>query len=168
MNRPVPQRPLSLLKELSAPRMFAVGAFRFVFANAGIMERANFYEKVQTLPPPKPEYPIIDISFKGFVHTAWLAQHYFRATPEEGKEPLLLFHSSFTAFAATVNYMRYIAFPFDHFGGLRTRTICLGGIKTNVMTPWGTHGVRGVEVTPMAEATGAIKMLIDGKPVEDS
>lgn len=77
------------------------GRLDFVFANAGIMERTNFYAKADTLPPPAPDFPIIDIGFKGFVHTAYLAQHYFRTNPSggEGKEtdPVLLFHSSCTA-----------------------------------------------------------------------
>lgn len=80
----------------------ASGRLDFVFANAGIMERTNFYAKAETLPPPVPDFPIIDIGFKGFIHTAYLAQHYFRANPSRGegeeRDAVLLFHSSCTAF----------------------------------------------------------------------
>ncbi|RYP71365.1 hypothetical protein DL771_004853 [Monosporascus sp. 5C6A] len=61
------------------------------------MERAKFHEKVQTLLPPMPEFPINGIGFKGSMYMAWLAQHSFRATPGEVKDPVLLFHSSCAA-----------------------------------------------------------------------
>ncbi|RYP60679.1 hypothetical protein DL769_008018 [Monosporascus sp. CRB-8-3] len=158
-----------------------LGRFDFAFANADIMERANPYEKVQTLPPPHPEFPIIDIGFKGFVYTTWLAQHYFRATPGEGKDLMLLFHSSCTAFygsqftpiyagakAAIVNFLHSITFLFHHFAGIHAYTICRGGIKTNLMTPEEHAAFPGSTWTPMTKVTGTIEILINRGTVEDS
>lgn len=78
------------------------GRFDFVFANAGIMERTNFYAPVDALPPPEPDFPMIDAGFKSFIHTAYLAQHYFRASPRsKDQDRVLLFHSSCTGLVSS-------------------------------------------------------------------
>jgi NAD(P)-dependent dehydrogenase (short-subunit alcohol dehydrogenase family) len=61
----------------------------FVFANAGVMERGNFYEKHQTgdEPPPPPNMLPIDINTTAMINTSYLAQHYFRQTPNDGSGP---------------------------------------------------------------------------------
>jgi NAD(P)-dependent dehydrogenase (short-subunit alcohol dehydrogenase family) len=50
----------------------------FVFANAGVVERWNFYQENTTSPPPEPDMISIDIDLKSVVSTVYLAQHYFR------------------------------------------------------------------------------------------
>lgn len=62
----------------------------FVFANAGVIERSNFYEphpigtgKTVT-PPPEPDLLSIDADLKGVIFSTYLAQHYFRASPDQG------------------------------------------------------------------------------------
>ena len=78
------------------------GRFDFVFANAGVMERTNFYAPVDALPPPEPDFPMIDAGFKSFIHTAYLAQHYFRASPRsKDQDRVLLFHSSCTGLVSS-------------------------------------------------------------------
>ncbi|RYO97453.1 hypothetical protein DL764_007303 [Monosporascus ibericus] len=91
-ERPLPTRQPLRTTTRWPPRSTPRSSFDFVLANADIIERDNFYEKVQTLSPPKPEFPIVDIGFNGFVYTPWLARHYFRATSGEGKDPVWLFH----------------------------------------------------------------------------
>lgn len=62
----------------------------FVFANAGMIERFNFYEchpigSGETVsPPPEPDLLSIDADLKGVILTTYLAQHYFRASPDQG------------------------------------------------------------------------------------
>ena len=62
----------------------------FVFANAGMIERINFYEShpISTgetvSPPPEPDLLSIDADLKGVILTTYLAQHYFRASPNQG------------------------------------------------------------------------------------
>jgi NAD(P)-dependent dehydrogenase (short-subunit alcohol dehydrogenase family) len=58
----------------------------FVFANAGIFEKPNFYEDFDansTSPPPEPKWPGIDINLKGAINTCYLARHYFRLTGQK-------------------------------------------------------------------------------------
>jgi len=62
----------------------------FVFANAGMIERVNFYDThpISTgetvAPPPEPDLLSIDADLKGVILTTYLAQHYFRASPNQG------------------------------------------------------------------------------------
>jgi NAD(P)-dependent dehydrogenase (short-subunit alcohol dehydrogenase family) len=61
----------------------------FVFANAGIMERSNFYKAHNTgdEPPPPMTTIVLDINTNAVVQTSYLAQHYFRQTPHDGTSP---------------------------------------------------------------------------------
>lgn len=62
----------------------------FVFANAGMIERFNFYDThpfgsgEMVAPPPEPDLLSIDADLKGVILTTYLAQHYFRASPGNG------------------------------------------------------------------------------------
>lgn len=63
----------------------AEGRLDFVFGNAGICERWNFYEKHDSNgPPPKPDQLSVDINYKSVIDTAYLAQHYFRLSSSYG------------------------------------------------------------------------------------
>jgi NAD(P)-dependent dehydrogenase (short-subunit alcohol dehydrogenase family) len=55
----------------------------FAFANAGIAERVNFYEKHNTGIEPPPDFNLqcINICLNSVVTTTYLAQHYFRLSP---------------------------------------------------------------------------------------
>lgn len=61
----------------------------FVHANAGIIERGNFYKVHDTGDEPPPPLPsiVVDIDLMSVVHTSYLAQHYFRQTPSDGVGP---------------------------------------------------------------------------------
>lgn len=64
----------------------------FVFANAGILEKGDFYKRhdVTTGPPPEPKDMSIEINLKGVIATSYLAQHYFRANSDGGKGAVLV------------------------------------------------------------------------------
>jgi NAD(P)-dependent dehydrogenase (short-subunit alcohol dehydrogenase family) len=75
------------------------GALDFVFANAGIVERDNFYEKpapdvLQGRIPPRPNLSTIDVNLKAVIDTAYLAQHYFRLSPHHGTGASLVMTAS--------------------------------------------------------------------------
>lgn len=72
----------------------------FVFANAGVIERTNFYSTPQAennrdvFPPPEPDLLSIDADLKGVIFTAYLAQHYFRHSPHMGRDSSLVMTAS--------------------------------------------------------------------------
>jgi NAD(P)-dependent dehydrogenase (short-subunit alcohol dehydrogenase family) len=71
------------------------GQIDFVFANAGIVERDNFYvEYPIDGPPPEPNQLSIDINLKAVVNTSYLAQHYFRRSPGKGQGTSLVMTAS--------------------------------------------------------------------------
>ena len=60
----------------------------FVFANAGIAERANFYEDTSEddpLLPVKGMHALVDINLKSVITTSHLALRYMRRSPGEDK-----------------------------------------------------------------------------------
>jgi NAD(P)-dependent dehydrogenase (short-subunit alcohol dehydrogenase family) len=105
----------------------AEGRLDFVFANAGIVERWDFYGKHEQSPPPQPDLLSIDIDYKSVVTTTYLAQHYFRLSKDNygtGEQNLVMtascggfYPSPFSpmysgAKHAVVGFMRSIAKAF--------------------------------------------------------
>lgn len=86
----------------------AEGRLDFVFANAGIMERGKFFERHEkSLPPPEPDELSIDVNLKGVIKTSYLAQHYFRANANGGKDCTLVMTSSIAGIVSP--YLRVVA-----------------------------------------------------------
>lgn len=60
----------------------------FVFANAGVIERFNYYAHHPVTdkfsPPPEPDLLSIDADLKGVILTTYLSQHYLRVSPHKG------------------------------------------------------------------------------------
>lgn len=58
----------------------------FVFANAGVLERANWYAASADSdePPPEPDWTALDINLKGCMNTVRIARHYIAQSPEKG------------------------------------------------------------------------------------
>ncbi|KAH7087752.1 hypothetical protein FB567DRAFT_470286, partial [Paraphoma chrysanthemicola] len=65
------------------------GRLDFVFANAGILDRADFCaatDKNSDEPPPKPDTMVVDIDLTGVIWSSYLSLHYFRKNgPVGGK-----------------------------------------------------------------------------------
>lgn len=67
------------------------GILDFVFANAGIVERFNFYDSHPSgKPPPPPDQTVIDINLKAVINTSWLAQHYLRQSTKSENKNLVM------------------------------------------------------------------------------
>lgn len=74
------------------------GSLDFVFANAGIIESQDFYKVQKTDPPPNPDLRSVDVDLKGLILTCYLAQHYFRRSPHEGRGASLVLTASCGSF----------------------------------------------------------------------
>lgn len=68
----------------------------FVFANAGVIEKRNFYAAHDTgdNPPSRPDLFSVDVDLKGVINTSYLALHYFRQSPHKGQGANLVMTAS--------------------------------------------------------------------------
>lgn len=157
------------------------GRLDFVYANAGIVERDNFYEKHDlSKPPPPPNQLSIDINLKAVVNTCYAALHYFRKSPKDGSSPVLvmtascggLYPSEFcpmysAAKAGVIHFNRAISYCF-HLEGIRTYATAPGTIKTNLMNSEEWKSFPEEYFTPMSTLVKAVTTVIDGGDLEDS
>ncbi|KAK8137851.1 3-beta-hydroxysteroid dehydrogenase [Apiospora sp. TS-2023a] len=64
----------------------------FVFANAGILDSANFFAKSEAQgtdePPPEPDYKVVDVNLRGCVNTVHLAHHYMVQSPDQSSRAI--------------------------------------------------------------------------------
>ncbi|KAK9850192.1 hypothetical protein MYU51_012567 [Penicillium brevicompactum] len=154
----------------------------FVFANAGVIERNNFYatpdaeDGRDVCPPPEPDLLSIDADLKGVVLTTYLSQHYFRHSPHKGQGCNLVMTASCgglypsfycplysAAKFGVVGFMRSVS---QHFraNGVRVNAICPSIIRTNLVDSVGWDSFpqnRFVEVENVARVVLA---LIEGEP----
>ncbi|UPK94868.1 hypothetical protein LCI18_005803 [Fusarium solani-melongenae] len=76
----------------------AEGRLDVVFANAGILQTDNFYEKARSLPPLEPRQSSIDINLKAVINTSYLARQYFLAPGNLSQGPVLVMTASIASF----------------------------------------------------------------------
>jgi len=152
------------------------GRLDFVFANAGIVERWNFYAKNEQTPPPEPDQLSIDINLKAVINTTYLAQHYFRLSPSNkgGNQNLVMtastggiykapFCSVYTAAKhGVVGLMRSIADHFWMHDRVRVNAICPSTVKTNLLDSSGWSAFPDEYFTPIEKVVETVLMLIDG------
>ncbi|KAF2677365.1 NAD(P)-binding protein [Lentithecium fluviatile CBS 122367] len=157
------------------------GRLDFVFANAGIVERDNFYEKHDlSKTPPRPNQLSVDINLKAVIDTCYAALHYFRKNPSEVDSPALvmtascggLYPSEFCPMysaskAAVIHFNRAISYSY-HLDGIRTYVTCPGTIKTNLMTGEEWKSFPEKYFTPMSTLVKAVTTAVDGGDMRDS
>jgi len=155
----------------------------FVFANAGIVERWNFYDEHTTSPPPEPDQLSIDIDLKSVVSTTYLAQHYFRLSKPSygsGEQSLVmtascggLYPSPFcpmysAAKHGVVGLTRSVAKHFYSHDKIRVNCICPGTVRTNLLDAQGWSQFPDSYFTPVSKIVEVVLMLVDGGKMEDA
>ncbi|KAH7066148.1 hypothetical protein BKA63DRAFT_523848 [Paraphoma chrysanthemicola] len=161
------------------------GRLDFVFANAGIVERDNFYEEHGLdSPPPPPNQLSIDINYKAVVNTSWLALHYFRKTFEKHGRGAVdavlvmtascggLYPSEFCPMysgskAAVIQFNRAITVAYHH-AGIRTFATCPGTIRTALLNQDEWKSFRDEHFTPIETLVDAVVKLVDGGDIQDA
>jgi NAD(P)-dependent dehydrogenase (short-subunit alcohol dehydrogenase family) len=149
----------------------------FVFANAGIAERANFYEtsdEDDPLLPVKGMHALIDINLKSVITTTYLASHYMRKSPVNADKSIIMTASCgglypsyyspiYTATKhAVVGFMRSIAPWYHHKAGIRVNAICPGVVKTNLLSSKEWENFPEEYFTPVGKIVEVVCMLVDG------
>ncbi|PVH77660.1 NAD(P)-binding protein [Cadophora sp. DSE1049] len=121
------------------------GQINFVFANAGVPERKNFYARTDGIsgPPTGLDF-IIDIDLKSVINTCYIAQHYFRKSPKSNKGCIICtssiagiypvrFCPIYTAAKhGVVGFARAICKHFYENDGIRVNVLCPGNVRTNL------------------------------------
>ena len=151
----------------------------FVFANAGIAEKSNFYATHETGIEPPPEYDLmcVHICLDSVIMTSYLALHYFRLSPKDesvdksltmtascgGLYPSYYSATYSAAKHGVVGFMRSIAKHFYRYDNIRVNAICPGVVKTNLLTAkeWGNFPEEFF--TPVEKIAETVVMLVDGK-----
>jgi NAD(P)-dependent dehydrogenase (short-subunit alcohol dehydrogenase family) len=163
----------------------AKGEINFVFANAGIGEKKDFYaattDKEMDFQSPELDRNI-DINLKSVINTAYLAQHYMRRNERKGKACIVLnasiagiypvrFCPIYTAAKhGVVGFARAISNFFYKEDGIRVNTLCPGNVRTNLFKPeeWDAFKMEWIEISQIV--TIVEMMLFDeslqGKIVE--
>lgn len=90
----------------------------FVFANAGIAGRADFYNKAECWPPTEPNLLVEEICLRGVIFTSHLAMHFMRRNKIAGGVIIstasgMSFNTSPTPMDNSVTFLLFIPFAFD-------------------------------------------------------
>lgn len=156
----------------------AEGKVDFVFANAGIVERNNFYEPSVTSgtePPPVPNLSSLTVNLNGVINTTHLAMHYMRLSPhgEKGASIIMtascggIYPSDFSPVysaskAGVVHFMRSIAPTLYHNEGIRCHAVLPGTVRTNLLLPSEWESFPAHFFTPVAKVASTVAMLEKG------
>lgn len=108
----------------------------FVHANAGIIEKGDFYARNNTGDEPPPAFPslTVDIDLFAVVQTCYLALHYMRQTPNDVSKSIIV-TASCGGLYAVPNAPTYAAAKFGAIGWTRSiagRLWHEDGIRVNV------------------------------------
>ncbi|KAK6438548.1 hypothetical protein LTR95_005242 [Oleoguttula sp. CCFEE 5521] len=159
------------------------GRIDFVFANAGIVERFNFYAAHPVgKPPSPPDLTVVDVNLKSVIHTSWLAQHYFRQSRDSKNKTLVMTASVgglyrcqvSPSYCATkhgvVGLMRSIANYYydDPDINARVNSINPGTVRTNLLDAAAWDSFDSDIFVPIEKIVSTVLMLIDGHDVDGS
>lgn len=148
----------------------------FVFANAGIVERDNFYAKHEgSVPPAPPNMLSLDINLKAVMLTAYLAQHYMRQNPGSIGGCLVstssvggIYPSPFcpiysAAKHGVIGFTRSIAKHYYVHDKIRVNAIMPGTMRTGLLSEQEWEHFRDQQWTRVEDVVSVVEMLLDEK-----
>ncbi|KAH6973747.1 hypothetical protein BKA56DRAFT_491940 [Ilyonectria sp. MPI-CAGE-AT-0026] len=158
------------------------GRLDFVFANAGIVERDNFYDTPDSDDiPPEPKQKTLGVNLNSVINQSYLALHYFRRSPHKGMGASLVMTASVGGLypsqycpiysaskAGVIHFMRAIAFPYYHSSGIRVYATCPGTVKTNLMNDKEWTAFPEEYFTPLSRIASTVEMLVEGGDMTDA
>lgn len=146
-----------------------------MFANAGIVERDDFYAvHDQEGPPPLLDMLVVDVDYKSVVTTAYLAQHYFRRHPSKIETNLIMTASVGGLYPApqyplycgakhgVVGFMRSIAARLYQNDRIRVNAICPGTVATNLLPKDQWDAYPQDSFVPIEKVVDVVEMLLEG------
>ncbi|KAF4975568.1 hypothetical protein FZEAL_7657 [Fusarium zealandicum] len=154
------------------------GRLDFVFANAGIVERDDFYDTPsQENEIVEPNQKTTDVNLKAVINQSYLALCYFRKSPHGGRDATLVMTASVGGLycpiyaaskAGVINFMRSIAYPYYHSSGIRVYATCPGTVRTNLLDAKEWTSFPESYFTPLSSITSAVEMLVQGGEMTDT
>jgi NAD(P)-dependent dehydrogenase (short-subunit alcohol dehydrogenase family) len=159
------------------------GQINFVFANAGVGERKNFYSTSQDISAPPAELDfLIDIDLKSVINSAYLAQYYFRKSPKDSTRSLVLnasiaglypvrFCPIYTAAKhGVVGFAKAISKHFYENDGIRVNTLCPANVRTNLFEKkeWDVFDMEWIQLSQIVKIVELMLFNTDlqGKVIE--
>ncbi|KAJ6117979.1 hypothetical protein N7523_005730 [Penicillium sp. IBT 18751x] len=162
----------------------------FVFANAGVMERDNFYAQpppgVEAISPPaKPDLSSIEVNLFAVINTSKLAHYYFRCSSAQNESANLVMTSScgglypsyyspvysaskgmsspllYPILTGILAFMRSIA-PAYANDGVRVNAICPGIVRTNLLDQTEWAGFPEEQFLSTERVANVVLQLVDG------
>ena len=141
----------------------------FVFANAGIIEKTNFFGHLpevngagtiqngdsNSATPPQPDLGIIDANLNGVMLTSYLALHYFRRSPDHGKGANLVMTASCGGLYPSYYSPLYTASKREYFFAFFL--FCKENI-TQIISPW-IHHMYFVLMTEKKKKDGVVGFM---------
>ncbi|KAF1843997.1 NAD(P)-binding protein [Cucurbitaria berberidis CBS 394.84] len=168
------------LAQIFEPIFFESSRLDFLFANAGIAERANLYHQQEEgedeqLLPIEGMHTLVDVNLKSVIITTYLTLHYMRKPPSDTDKSIVMtascgglypsYYSPIYAATkhATVGFMRSIAPFFYHKAGIRVNAICPGVVKTNLLSSQEWANFPEEYFTPVERIAEVVCIFVDGK-----
>jgi len=154
------------------------GRIDFVFANAGILDFADFYTQQASLPPPEPSLITSHVNYDGAIYSSYLAMHYFRRNPVPGGN-IIVTGSASGLYGGSAVLPIYCSSKYGIIGLVRSlatqfkkenikiNAVLPGCVLTNIGLPPALVAIGKVPtmpesvITPMKNIVGAIMELLD-------
>ncbi|KAH8819312.1 hypothetical protein F5884DRAFT_717631, partial [Xylogone sp. PMI_703] len=151
------------------------GRVNFVFANAGIGEKVNWYAPIQEDEnglPPRPNLTTVNVDLIGVIYTAYLAMHFFRKvvtdTPKSiimtasssSLYPLDIFPLYTTAKHGVLGLMRALA-PRLKKEKINVNCILPGTVATNIVDPSFWDNFPKEYMTPIEKVVEVVLSLVN-------
>jgi len=161
----------------------AYGRIDFVFANAGIAGKADFYDAPTSWPPEPPSMLVEDICLRGVIYTSHLAMQYMRRNKPVGgvivttasaasiyASPELPLYAA--AKHGVLGLMRSMSIPLKA-EGIRVNSILPGAIRTTLHSEDTWEQFPKDDFTPIEEVVDAVLSVVNdpsatGKALEIS
>ncbi|KAL4889604.1 hypothetical protein BDV59DRAFT_205121 [Aspergillus ambiguus] len=151
------------------------GQLDFVFANAGIVEKVEFYQQHETDLPPALDTTILDINLKSVVATCYLALHFMRKNKTPGGNiiitascggvyPIAYLPMYASAKHGCVGLTRSLAKAVDRLG-IRVNCICPASVGTGLLKPEEWDEVGRHEFTPVERVVEAVEGILEDKSI---
>ncbi|KAK2604161.1 hypothetical protein N8I77_007112 [Diaporthe amygdali] len=154
----------------------------FLFANAGIFERGNWYSPSASAgePPPEPDWSALETNLKGCMNTVRIGRYYMAQSPRPDKGSIVVtgsvagiwpsyFSPMYTASKhGVVGFMRSVAESYYTFDNIRINALCPSIVRTEILPDEVWDRLPKDAFTPLEIITKVVLMFIDGETITDS